>query len=286
LALSQIQIPQAEACATLQQDKRHKPGTTEGKTEMQKYSMTVVVLACVFLFSQGVAGQTSEVRVLASNGIKAVVEDVIPQSEHVIGHKISVEYRPTAALQKEIEGGEPFDVVIVTAESIAQLSKEGKTTGGEGTPISRVGVGIGIRKGAPRPDISTPEALKRALLGAKAIAYGPSGASMPYIKRMLDTLGIADAMKAKTLLFDTSDGTNASVVQGKADLGITLISEILPVQGLELLGPFPDEFQGFVRFSAAVSANAKNPEAASALIKLLAGPEALPSIKARGMQAH
>jgi molybdate transport system substrate-binding protein len=253
---------------------------------MRKYSIAATALACVFLFSQGVAAQTSEVRVLASNGIKAVVEDLLPQTERAIGHPISVQYRPTAALKQEIDAGEPFDVVIVTVESIAQLSKEGKTTGGEGTPISRAGVGIGIRKGAPRPDISTPEALKRALLGAKAIAYGPSGASFPYITRMLDTLGIADTMKAKTLFFDTSDGTNGSVVQGKADFGITLVSEILPVQGLELLGPFPDEFQGYVRFSAAVSANAKNPEAASALIKFLAGPDALPSIKARGMQAH
>jgi molybdate transport system substrate-binding protein len=245
-----------------------------------------ITATCALLFSQGAAAQASDVRVLASNGIKAVVEDLRPQGERVIGHPISVQYRPTAALKQEIDSGEPFDAVIVTVESIAQLSKEGKTVGGEGTPISRVGVGIGIRKGAPRPDISTPETIKRALLGAKAIAYGPTGASTPYITRMLDTLGIADTMKAKTLLFDTSDGTNAAVTEGKADFGITLVSEILPVKGLELLGPFPDEFQGYVRFSAAVSANAKNPEAAGALIRFLAGPDALPSIKARGMQAH
>ena len=253
---------------------------------MRKYSMAAVALACVFLFSQKVAAQTSEVRVLASNGIKAVVEDLLPQAQRAIGHTISVQYRPTAALKTEIDAGEPFDAVIVTAESIAQLSKEGKTAGGEGTPISRVGVGIGIRKGAPRPDISTPEALKRALLAAKAIAYGPSGASFPYITRMLETLGIADTMKAKTLFFDTSDGTNAAVAEGKADFGMTLVSEILPVKGIELLGPFPDEFQGYVRFSAAVSASAKNPEAASALIKFLAGLDALASIQARGMQPH
>jgi len=253
---------------------------------MRKVVAAAITVACAFLFSQGVAAQTPEVRVLASNGIKAVVEDLRAQAEHAIGHAISVQYRPTAALKQEIDAGEPFDVVIVTVESIAQLSKEGKTTGGEGTPISRAGVGIGIRKGAPRPDITTPEALKRAMLGAKAIAYGPTGASTPYITRMLDTLGIADTMKAKTLFFDTSDGTNAAVVQGKADFGITLVSEILPVQGLELLGPFPNEFQGYVRFSAAVSSNTKNPEAASALIKFLAGPDASSSIKARGMQAH
>jgi len=253
---------------------------------MRKYSIAAIVLACGFLFSQGAAAQAPEVRVLASNGIKAVVEDLLPQAQHAIGHTITVQYRPTAALKQEIDAGEPFDVVIVTVESIAQLNKEGKTLGGEGTPISRVGVGIGIRKGAPRPDISTPDALKRALLGAKAIAYGPSGASFPYITRMLDALGIADTMKAKTLFFDTSDGTNGAVADGKADFGITLVSEILPVKGIELLGPFPDEFQGYVRFSAAVSANAKNPEAANELIKFLAGPEASASIKARGMQAH
>jgi molybdate transport system substrate-binding protein len=257
----------------------------EGKA-MRKLIAVAITVACALLLSQGVTAQTPEVRVLASNGIKAVVEDLLPQSEHAIGHKISAEYRPTAALQKEIEGGEPFDVVIVTVESIAQLSKEGKTLGGDGTPISRVGVGIGIRKGAPRPDIGTPEAIKRAMLGAKAIAYGSVGASTPYITKMFDMLGIADNMKAKTLLFDTSDGTNGAVADGKADFGITLVSEILPVKSLELLGPFPDAFQGYVRFSAAVSANAKNPEAASALIKFLAGPDAMASIKARGMQAH
>jgi molybdate transport system substrate-binding protein len=253
---------------------------------MRKFCNAATALALVFLFARGASAQTGEVRLLASNGIKAVVEDTLPQAEQTIGHKISVEYRPTAALKQEIEAGAPFDAVIVTMETVGQLSKEGKTLGGDGTPISRVGVGIGIRRGAARTDISTPEALKKAMLGAKAIAYGPSGASMPYITKMLDSLGIADTMKAKTLLFDTSDGTNGAVADGKADFGITLVSEILPLKNVELLGPFPDAFQGYVRFTAAVSANAKNPEAASALIQFLAGPDAAASIKARGMQAH
>jgi molybdate transport system substrate-binding protein len=253
---------------------------------MKKLIAVVATVACILSISQGTAAQTSEVHVLASNGIKAVVEDLRAQAEHAIGHAITVEYRPTANLKQEIEAGAPFDVVIVTAESVGQLSKEGKTLGGEGTPISRVGVGIGIRKGAPRPDISTPEALKRALLGTKAIAYGSVGASFPYITKMLETLGIADTMKAKTLFFDTSDGTNGAVADGKADFGMTLVSEILPANGVELLGPFPEEFQGYVRFTAAVGASAKDPQAANALIQFLAGPSALPSIQARGMQAH
>ena len=253
---------------------------------MKRVTVILAVFAAVLLLSQRASAQAPEVRVLASNGIKAVVEDVRAQAEHAIGHPLAIEYRPTAALKQEIDGGAPFDVVIVTVESIAQLSKEGKTVGGDGTPFSRVGVGIGIRKGAPRPDISTPEALKKALLGTKAIAYGPSGASFPYVTKMLDALGIAGVMKPKTLFFDTSDGTNGAVADGKADFGITLVSEILPAKGVELLGPFPDEFQGYVRFSAAAGASAKNPEAASALIKFLAGPDALSSIKARGMEAH
>ncbi len=124
---------------------------------MRKASVAAMALGCLFLFTQSAAAQTSEVHVLASNGIKAVVEDLRAQGERSIGHPITVEYRPTAALKQDIDAGKTFDVVIVTVESIGQLSKEGKTVGGEGTPISRVGVGIGIRKGAPRPDISTPD---------------------------------------------------------------------------------------------------------------------------------
>ena len=253
---------------------------------MRKILVLAVTVTCALCMSQRAAAQGAEVRVLASNGIKAVLEDVLPQAQKAIGQPIVVQYRPTSALKKDIDAGAEFDVVIVTVESISDLSKEGKTVGGEGTPISRVGVGIGIRKGAPRPDISTPEALKRAMLGAKAIAYGPAGASLPYITKMLETLGIADTMKPRTLLFDTSDQTNEAVAEGKADFGMTLVSEILPAKGVELLGPFPEAFQGYVRFSAAAGASSKNPAAATALIKFLAGPDALPAIKARGMQPH
>jgi molybdate transport system substrate-binding protein len=253
---------------------------------MRKISVAAMALACVLFFSHNVAAQTSEVHVLASNGIKAVLEDLRAQGEHAIGHTITVDYKPTANLKQDIDAGAQFDVVIVTAESIGQLTKEGKTLGGEGTPISRVGVGIGIRKGAPRPDISTPEALKRALLGTKAISYGPVGASLPYITKMMETLGIADTMKPKTVLLKNSDEINEAVADGKVDFGMTLVSEILPAKGVELLGPFPEAFQGYVRFNAAVGVNAKNSDAANALIKFLAGPDAAASITARGMQAH
>lgn len=253
---------------------------------MRKISIMAMALACVFCFSRAAAAQTSDVHVLASNGIKAVLEDLRPQAEHALGHTITVDYKPGANLKQEIDAGEQFDLVIVAADTIGQLTKEGKTVGGEGTPISRVGVGIGIRKGAPRPDISTPEAVKRALLATKAISYGPVGASLPYITKMMEALGIADTMKAKTVLLKNSDEINEAVADGKVDFGMTLVSEILPAKGVELLGPFPEQFQGYVRFNAAVGASAKNPDAANALIQFLAGPAAAAAIKARGMQAH
>jgi molybdate transport system substrate-binding protein len=253
---------------------------------MKKISIAAMALACVLFFSQRASAQTSEVHVLASNGIKAVLEDLRAQGEHAIGEKITVDYKPSANLKQDIDAGAQFDVVIVTADGVGELTKEGKTVGGEGTPISRVGVGIGIRKGAPRPDISTPEAMKRALLATKAISYGPVGASLPYITKMMETLGIADTMKPKTVLLKNSDEINEAVADGKVDFGMTLVSEILPATGVELLGPFPEQFQGYVRFNAAVGTGAKNPGAANALIQFLAGPDAAASIKARGMQAH
>jgi molybdate transport system substrate-binding protein len=264
----------------------HLSDRIKGKIKMRKISIATMALVWVLFFSHGAAAQTSEVHVLASNGIKAVLEDLRVQGEHAIGHKISVDYKPTANLKQDIDAGAPFDLVIVTADSIGQLTKEKKTLGGEGTPISRVGVGIGIRKGAPKPDISTPEALKRAMLAAKAVAYGPVGASLPYITKMMDTLGIAETMKAKTVFLKNSDEINEAVADGKVDFGMTLVSEILPANGVELLGPFPEQFQGYVRFNAAVGTGAKNPDAANGLIKFLAGPDAAASIKARGMQAH
>ncbi len=124
------------------------------------------------------------------------------------------------------------------------------------------------------------------MLNVKAVAYAPQGASTPAITQMLESLGIADAVKSKTILLQGSDLTIAAVLDGRADFVITLVSELLPIKGLELLGPLPEKFQQYIKFSAAVGAKTKNAEAAKALVEFLAGPSALPVIKARGMEAH
>jgi molybdate transport system substrate-binding protein len=253
---------------------------------MRKYSIIVIGFVCALAFSQVAVAQTSEVHVLASNGIKAVLEELLPQAEQSTGRHIVVQFIPTANIKQNVEAGAAFDVAIITPEAIADLTKEGKTVGGSGTPISRAGVGVAIRKGAPRPDISTPEAIKSALLNVKAVAFAPKGASTTTIMQMLDSLGITDAVKSKTILLQGSDLTIAAVLDGRADFVITLVSELLPVKGLELLGPLPDKFQHYVSFSAAVSAAAKDPSGANSLIKFLSSPAAVPVIKAKGMEPN
>lgn len=245
------------------------------------------IAAAVFGFictaPQLVAQQPAEVRVVSSNGMKAVMEELRPQFERAIGHPIAIEFSSAAALKKKIEAGEPFDFAVLTPDGIDDLIKQGKIAAGARADIARCGVGVGIRAGAPRPDISTPEALKQVLLNAKSITYAKDGASRILADQAFERLGIADKLKPKIILGQGGE-TQTSVAEGKADMVLTLISEIRPVPGIELLGPLPAQLQGYVSFAAGVSANARNPEAAKALLKLLSGPSATPVIKAKGME--
>jgi len=245
---------------------------------------TSITIGFLFAFAQGTAAQTAEIRILASNGVKAVLEEILPQGERAIGHPLATQFNTTAALKDRIEGGEGFDVAILTSEVIDDLIHEGKIAGNTRAEVSRTGVGIGIRAGAPKPDIRTPEAVKRILLNAKSITYGDKGASRPSITRMLERLGISRDVQAKTFLVQQSEESTARVAEGRTELVITLISEILPVHGIELLGPLPPEFQNYISFAAGASAGGKNTEAARALIKFLTGPTAAPIFKARGME--
>ena len=229
------------------------------------------------------AAQTAPIRVLASNGVKAVLDDLRPQSERLVGRPLATQFDLAASLRERIVAGEAFDVAILTTEAIDDLIRQGKVVAGTRADLGRAGVGIGIRAGVPKPDIRTPEAIKQVLLNAKSIAYAPTGASTVYTTRMLERLGIAEAVKSKAVL-QASDLSTVGVAEGRTELVITLISEILPVKGIELLGPLPAEFQGYVAFAAGVSAGARDAQAARALIQFLAGPAVAPAWKTRGME--
>ena len=238
----------------------------------------------IFLSTQEGAAQGPTVRVLVSNGMKAAMEEPQPQCERAIGHPLALDFNSTASLKKKIEAGEGFDVAIITSEAIGDLIKQGKLAGGSRADLGRSELGIGIRAGAAKPDIHTPEALKRTLRDAKSITYPQDGASRAYIENMFERLGIAADVKPRIILAQGSGPATESVAAGKAALVITLFSEIVPIHGIEILGPLPGEFRYDIRFAAAASATTKHAEAAKALITLLAGPKAAPTFKAKGLE--
>ena len=247
-------------------------------------AIAAAVAGFFFLFVQESAAQAAKIRVLASNGVKAVMDELLPQGERAIGRPLTIEFSTTASIKQRIEAGEAFDVVIVTSEAIDDLIKAGKITSGSRANLASSGIGIGIRRGAPKPDIRTPEALKRALTNAKSLTYAEDGASRIHIEKMLERLGIAANVRSKTVLTQGSARGLAAVAAGQGDLAMTLISEILPVEGIDLAGPLPADFQNYVRFAAGIGAKAANAEAGRALIKFLTGPTVAPSFKAKGME--
>jgi molybdate transport system substrate-binding protein len=227
--------------------------------------------------------QNNSLRVMASNGVKGVVEELRAQCEKAIGRSLAIDFNTSASVKQRIQSGESFDVAILTAEVIDDLIKSGKIASAGRADIARSGIGFGIRSGSKKPDISTPEAVKRTLLNAKSITYVPDGASKPHIVKMLDDLGITKDLGAKTVLAKGADEATQSAADGKVELVLTLISEIVPQRGLELIGPFPQKYQNYVTFVAGMSPNSKNKDGAKALIQFLTGPASTPTFKAKGM---
>ena len=173
----------------------------------------------------------ADLRVLASNGVKAAVEELKPHLERASGSTLSIDFSTAASLRERIEKGESFDVAIVTDDAIDALVKVGKISQAQRAKLARVGIGVGYRKGAAKPDVRTAASIKQALLNAKSIAYTESGASRPGIDRMFDRLGIAGQMRTKSHL-TAAGAAPASVGKGESHLVLTRISEILPEAGI------------------------------------------------------
>ena len=231
-----------------------------------------------------VAPEAAAVRVLSSNGVKGIIDEVRPEIERAIGRPLSIEFSTSASLKPKIEQGEPFDVAILTPTMVDDLVKQGRIAAGSTVNIARSGVGVGARAGAPRTDVSTPEALKRALLDANKVAFTAEGQSRATIDRAFDRLGIADAMRPKVMLLGPAGGP-AAVAKGEADLTLTLVSEIIPIPGVQLLGPLPGELQSYVSFAAGRSVSAQDREAADALLRQLSGPVVTSALESHGMEA-
>lgn len=247
-------------------------------------AMAALSFGCAVLFAAGNDAKSGEIRVLCSNGMKAVVEELHPQMERAIGHPLAIEFSSTASFMEKIDAGAAFDAAILTSEAIDSLTKQGKIVPGTRADVARVGVGVGIRAGAPRADIGTPDKLKQTLLKTKSITYTKNGASAVFVTRMIDRLGIAAELKPKLIEETRAGRVSQSVAEGQADMVLTLISEILPVHGVQFLGPLPGALQGYAVLAAGAGAHAKDAQAARAVVKYLTGASTEPTLKAKGME--
>ncbi len=233
-------------------------------------------------FSTPAPAQTPVLRVLAGNGVKYVLNDVRAEAERAVGRPMSIDYSTSVTLKKRIEAGEPFDVTIIATDSIADLTKQGKTASG-GQGVARAGVGLGARAGTPKVNIATPDAFKQAMLKAKSVALTVDGASRSTTEKAFERMGIMDAMRPKIKMYPAGRAPEG-VANGEAEYILTLISEIAPVKGLQFMGPLPSGFQQYTTMAAAVSTNSKNSAAAKALLEFLKGPATTQAIKKNGME--
>jgi molybdate transport system substrate-binding protein len=230
---------------------------------------------------------TASINVISGGAFKQVLNALAEQYQKAGGSKLDLTYRTVGQHLKLIQSGEEFfDVAVLTPEAIDGLIKDGKVVAGSRADLAKTGVGVVAKAGAPLPDIGSVEAFKRTLLAAKSVAYidpAAGGSSGIYVGKLLERLGIAKELNAKAKLIH-GGAVADHIAAGEAEIGVHQISEILAVKGAVLVGPLPAEIQNFTVYSAGVGTEAKDGDAASALVKFLAGPHAGPIIKAKGME--
>lgn len=225
----------------------------------------------------------AELKVLSSHAVEGVARALSPQFARASGHRLAIHYDPANALKRAIENGAAFDVAILTRPVIDELAGQGRILRETCRDIARSGLGVAVRKGAPKPDIATPDAFKRALLAARSVVRSSEGTSGLYFEKLLERLGIADALRGKIVL-GPSGRVAELVARGEAELAVQQIPELLPVEGADLAGPLPEALQLYTIFSAGVGAAATDRAAAEAFIACLTAPAAAALFEAKGLE--
>src|SRR5438105_3695677 len=244
-------------------------------------ALTIIALAAIPL-----SAAAADVKGLSTIALQSVAEELLPQFEKASGHKVSIAFGLGVAMVKRIQDGEAADFLLAPRGAVDGLLKAGKLAPGSDVSLARSSVGIAVRKGAPRPDISTPEALKRTLLAARAVSYSNpayGGASGVHFAKVLERLGIADEMKPKTRFPPEGGFTARLLAAGEVDLAVQQTGELISVPGVELVGSLPGELQSVTTFAVAIPTAARQADAAKALIRYLQSPEAMALIKAKGL---
>jgi molybdate transport system substrate-binding protein len=224
------------------------------------------------------------ISVLSSLATREAYLELVPAFEKSAGCKVATTWAGTVDINKRIAAGEVFDLIISSNAAITDFAKQGKVVKGTPTILAMAGIGIGVRKGAPKPDVGTPDAFKRALIAAKSVGLstGPSGV---YLEKLFERLGVADAVKAKTRLIPSGGTVSTLLASGEAELGFQQISEIAHAEGVDYVGPLPAELQLISVFTAGVHAGAAHPAEAQALAKFLTAPAGLAVMKKHGLEA-
>jgi molybdate transport system substrate-binding protein len=223
------------------------------------------------------------IKVLSSNGIRAVLLALAPEIERSTGHKLDITFNPANVLKQQIDSGAVFDAAILTPQVIDAAIQEGRIAAASRRVVARTGSGLAVRAGAPKPDIGTIEGFKRALLAARSLAVTRQGASGLHFARLLDRLGIADAVGPR-IQWQTGGLTGELAARGEVELAVQLMSELKAVSGIDIVGPVPAELQDYAVMVAGLGCAAREPAAAQALIDALTAESNLPLLARTGME--
>ena len=250
-------------------------------------NLRAFALAILSVFLLTVTAGAAEVRVMISGGLTAAYKVLVPEFERATGHKVLTAYGPsmgttTNAIPVRLERGEPADVLIMVGYALEDLAKNGKVIAGSSVDLVKSPIGVAVKSGAPKPDISTADAVKRALLAAKTIAYSDSASGVYVSTEMFDKLGIKEAMQGKARKIPATP-VGEIVAHGDAEIGFQQMSELKPVEGIDIIGPLPEELQKITIFSAGIANASKEPDAGKTLIKFLASPAARGELIKSGM---
>ena len=225
----------------------------------------------------------ADLKVLIGNGARAAVIELAARFDRATGHKTTIEFAVNPETRKKIESGQPFDVAVLNPPQLDALIKQKLVVAETRAVLGRAGIGVGIKEGAPKPDISTVDAFKRTLLSSKSVAYPGEGASGKYFVSVVERLGIAAEMKPKMRPMPAEYNVEL-VASGGADMVVVVASRISGVPGVQLVGGIPQELQTWIGFTAGVAAAAKEPQAARAMLRYFTAPEAGAILKAAGIE--
>src|ERR1700736_5013852 len=238
--------------------------------------LAVAIVAALLSFATASGQKAPSLKVMISPGFRAAFEELVPEFERKTGHTIVTVYGASMgsapdAIPNRLQSGESADVVILASSALEELVKKDKVIPGTRVDLARAFIAVAVRAGAPKPDITTLESLKRTLLAAKSIAYSGSVSGVYVSTELFQRLGIADAIRSKCIKVDT-EMVGTVVARGDAEIGFQQLSELLPIAGIDILGPIPQEVQKITVYSGGVAVHSKQPAVAKQLLRFLASP--------------